>query len=86
MFLIKIFLLIGQKNLRKKTDLFLISLAFSDLVATLVGPIDNIITYSFEYTKWQWDETGGKVIQVITYVTLAVSSWTLVAIACDRFW
>ena len=76
----------GQRNLCKKTDIFLISLALADLLATLTGSSDNIITYSFKYTNWELNGITDTSLQIVTITTLAVSSWTLTVIAFDRYW
>ena len=79
-------LFLGKRNIRKTTDIFLIALALADLLASLTGSCDMIITYSSKYTGWKLDDASDKIIQNIILTTLAVSSWTLTAIAFDRYW
>ena len=79
-------LVLGKRNVRKTTDIFLLALALADLLASLTGSCDIIISFSSKYTGWKLEDTSDKMVQCIVLTTLAVSAWTLTAIAFDRFW
>lgn len=77
-----------RKELRKTTNFFIVNMAVSDFVYTLsVIPL-RLAKISSSSTRWPFGSTTGffcKAIKFLVSTSYAVSAWSLVCIAVDRF-
>ena len=64
--------------------MFILSLAFADLLASVFVPV-LVIHDLVSNLKWHLGAAMCKILPSISPVTLIVSSWSLVLIAIDRY-
>eukprot|EP00112_Aurelia_sp_Birch-Aquarium-sp1_P009390 Seg2066.5 transcript_id=Seg2066.5/GoldUCD/mRNA.D3Y31 product="C3a anaphylatoxin chemotactic receptor" protein_id=Seg2066.5/GoldUCD/D3Y31 len=76
---------IGKKKKCTGGDVFMISLAAADLLASIFVPILVITDLTTNDVKWYFGAAMCKILPSVSPLTLAVSSWSLVLIAADRY-
>ena len=77
---------LGIKKPRKNCgDIFVISLAISDLLASIVVPLVIINDLVGDSIRWYFGEIGCYVLPPMITITLTASSWSLVLICVDRY-
>ena len=74
-----------NKNMRSVTNVFILSLAISDLVVTLTCNPMNL-GLILKPTYWMFGRFGCKLMPCITQLSVACSSLTLCCIAFDRYY
>ncbi len=62
------------------------SLAVSDLLASLFVPLTMIADLSNKSNIWYFGAAMCHILPSISPMTLAASSWSLMLIAVDRYW
>ena len=75
---------LGKKKRLSGSDVFVISLACADLLAsasTPLQPINDILWHQ----RWHIGSTMCKILPTVAPTSLAASSWSLVLIAADRY-
>eukprot|EP00112_Aurelia_sp_Birch-Aquarium-sp1_P004113 Seg1467.7 transcript_id=Seg1467.7/GoldUCD/mRNA.D3Y31 product="C3a anaphylatoxin chemotactic receptor" protein_id=Seg1467.7/GoldUCD/D3Y31 len=77
--------LIGKKRERSGGDVFMMSLATADLLASFFVPILIITDLTTNDLKWYFGPLMCKILPAISPLTVAVSTWSLVLIAADRY-
>ena len=65
-------------------DDFIISLAITDFITSVLGPLMLIVIHSSRFTFWHFGHLANEIIGFINRSTLLISSWSLVLIAIDR--
>ena len=66
-------------------DIFIVSLAAADLLASVFIPVLMITDMASDFKVWYFGEIGCHILPSISPVTLVASSWSLVAISLDRY-
>ena len=75
--------LIRQRKL-SSTAMFLLVLALSDLLTLYLGPLRNWIKFTWEIDVRYLSESGCKAQLYLTYCSMQISSWMLVAVTLER--
>eukprot|EP00794_Sanderia_malayensis_P020047 gene20047-22014_t len=77
---------LGIKNKKRNPyDVFLISLATADFLASFFGPLIMIGDLAGDLNQWYFGELMCKVLPAISPITLIASSWSLAMISYDRY-
>ena len=79
------YVIAGKKEKRSGGDVFMMSLAIADLLASIFVPINVITDLTTNDMKWYFGALMCKILPAVSPLTLAVSSWSLVLIAADRY-
>ncbi|KAF0295443.1 Tachykinin-like peptides receptor 99D [Amphibalanus amphitrite] len=80
--LIVIWIVLAHKQMRTITNFFLVNLAVSDCMMSLMN-----ITFNFVYflnSHWPFGEAYCKIVQFVSVLSVTASVFTLVAISVDR--
>ncbi|XP_052777447.1 galanin receptor type 2-like [Mya arenaria] len=74
------------RQMRKVTStvVFLFTLALSDIVILLCGPLRNWIRFTWDVDIRLMSDTGCRLQVYVTYLSLHFSSWLLVAVTLER--
>jgi len=75
---------IGRKKQMSGSDVFMVSLAFADLLASVFVPLLAIHDF-LSNLRWHLGSMMCKILPSISPISLAASSWSLVLIAADRY-
>ncbi|XP_043212129.1 tachykinin-like peptides receptor 99D isoform X2 [Amphibalanus amphitrite] len=81
--LIVIWIVLAHKQMRTITNFFLVNLAVSDCMMSLMN-----ITFNFVYflnSHWPFGEAYCKIVQFVSVLSVTASVFTLVAISVDRY-
>ncbi len=78
-----IFTVLRNKNMRNAPNIFIVSLAFGDLILILVSVPFTATIYTF--TEWPYGETMCKLNEFLQTLSLGVSVFTLTALSADRY-
>eukprot|EP00112_Aurelia_sp_Birch-Aquarium-sp1_P011800 Seg2482.1 transcript_id=Seg2482.1/GoldUCD/mRNA.D3Y31 product="C3a anaphylatoxin chemotactic receptor" protein_id=Seg2482.1/GoldUCD/D3Y31 len=78
-------IVLGMKKQGNNGDDFIISLATTDFITSVLGPLKVIVILSSRFTLWHFGLLAGEIIGFINQSTLLTSSWSLVLIAFDRY-
>ncbi|KAL4232231.1 hypothetical protein ACF0H5_009805 [Mactra antiquata] len=82
--ILTISVLLRQWKAFTSTSLYLMTLAVSDTMVLLTGPLRNWVKYTWDIDFRFLSETGCKISIYITYASLQYSSWLLVAVSLER--
>ena len=77
------FIFVGMKKQLSGSDMFVVALAFTDLLASASVPILSIHDL-LANLRWYLGSVMCKVLPFMSSITLYVSSWLQVLIAADR--
>ena len=72
-----------NKNMRNAPNIFIVSLAFGDLLLILVSVPFTATIYTF--TEWPYGETLCKLNEFLQALSLGVSVFTLTVLSADRY-
>ena len=80
-----VFYVIGyRKKNRNSGDIYILSLAFADLLGSLVVSLLMLSQFITDFSGWLYGEMLCYVLSTILPITMCASAWTLVLIAVDR--
>ena len=78
--------IIGLKKRRQPSgDIFIVSLAVADLLASVSVPVLMISDMASDFKVWHFGHIGCHILPSISPITLVASSWSLVVISLDRY-
>ena len=77
-------MLLGRKKQKSGSDVFMVSLAFADLMASVFVPVLTIHDF-LSNLRWHLGSVMCKILPSISPISVAASSWSLVLIAADRY-
>ena len=82
---ILVFYVIGyRKKKRNSGDIYMLSLASADLLASLAAPLVMLSDLITDFSGWFYGEMLCYVMPTISPITMCASAWTLVLISVDR--
>ena len=82
MVMIKNYFASGRKNRAKKSDVFIIALALSDVMTFLTGPIENFK----DFYQLPMPSYVSQIINVIFVAATQAAGWILLCITVERYW
>ena len=78
---------LGNKHMRTPINLYLVNLAAADLIICFTGPLlTPMSTYGFIWDHWAYGPALCRLLPSCMHVTVYMSTFTLTAIAVDRYW
>ena len=75
---------LSRKSFITSTTIYLVTLAISDTVVLLCGPLRNWIRFTWEKDVRYYSDSSCKAQLYFTYLSIHFSSWLLVAITMER--
>ena len=82
---ILVFYVVGyRKKNRNSGDVYMLSLAFADLLGSLVVALVMLSEFMTDFSGWLYGEILCYVMPTISIMTMGASAWTLVLISVDR--
>ena len=75
---------IGRKKQMTGSDVFMVSLAFADLLTSVFVPMLTIHDF-LSNLRWHLGSVMCKILPPISPISVTASSWSLLLIAADRY-
>lgn len=78
---------LGYRKKKKLTscDIYILALAFTDLISSICAPMDVLNQIITNRIGWFYGEVMCHILPAIMPITFDSSVWLLVAISCDRY-